>query len=245
MRTATAWGRFYLWWALGLTAVTFWGFSYTYFGPIAAGRYPAVSPAVHVHGWSFFLFFLLLPLQAGLIATRKVRIHQVLGTASPVLAVVMVFTGLLVLSVRLEAAFAGETGPPWLMIGPAVLEMLVLFTVFYGAALWHRKRPELHKRFIVVASSAALGPASSRIFLELVEPEVWVFFLGIAATNVFILAAMAYDWISRRSIHPVYILGIVVCLGADLLAFPFARTDAGQAMNQGIASLAGVIGFLY
>ena len=241
-----SWRSFYLWWALSLTAVTFWGFSYTYFGPIAAGQYPQVAPAVHVHGWSFFLWFLLLPVQTGLIATRKLRVHQSVGMASLGLAGLMIFTGLLVLSVRLEAAFAGEAAQAfWLMFGPGVLASLVLFAVFYGAALLNRRRPGLHRRLMVVASSAALGAASFRVFTELLGRELWVFSLGIAATNAFILAAMLYDWIAHRTIHRVYVLGFIVCTGADVLAVPFARTGAGQATNQGLASLAGVVGFLY
>jgi hypothetical protein len=43
-----------------MSVTAFWGFSYTYFTPVLAGAYPKVSPAVHVHGWSFFLWFLLL-----------------------------------------------------------------------------------------------------------------------------------------------------------------------------------------
>lgn len=40
----------------------------------------------------------------------------------------MVFTGLLVLPVRLQEAFAGESGQAlWLMFGPGVLASLMLF----------------------------------------------------------------------------------------------------------------------
>jgi hypothetical protein len=32
----------------------------TYFGPLFRGAYPEVSPLAHVHGWSFFGWYLLL-----------------------------------------------------------------------------------------------------------------------------------------------------------------------------------------
>ena len=88
--------------ALGMSATVYWGFAYTYFTPVLTGTYPAASPAVHVHGWSFFLWFLLLPLQSLLIATGRQRTHMTLGGASVVLAAVMVFTGILVASVRID-----------------------------------------------------------------------------------------------------------------------------------------------
>jgi hypothetical protein len=59
----------YLGLALGMSVTAYWGFAYTYFTAVLAGTYPEVSPAVHVHGWSFFLWFLLLPFQALLIMT--------------------------------------------------------------------------------------------------------------------------------------------------------------------------------
>lgn len=42
---------------------------------MAAGTYPPVSPAIHVHGWSFFLWYLLLPTQAALILVNRHRVH--------------------------------------------------------------------------------------------------------------------------------------------------------------------------
>ena len=59
--------RFYLFMALALALTAFGGFSVTYFGPLARGAYPDVSQTVHVHGWTFFAWYLLLPLQAGLV----------------------------------------------------------------------------------------------------------------------------------------------------------------------------------
>ena len=66
----------YLWMCLALSGTAFFGFSLAYFGPMFAGSYPEVSPAVHVHGWSFFAWYLLLPLQAGLVRARRVQVHR-------------------------------------------------------------------------------------------------------------------------------------------------------------------------
>ncbi|MDX2206506.1 MAG: hypothetical protein SFU57_02575 [Gemmatimonadales bacterium] len=68
--------------ALSMSATAFWGFSYTYFMPLMAGAYPQVSPVVYLHGWSFFLWFLLLPAQAFLMAKGHRRAHMTLGAGS-------------------------------------------------------------------------------------------------------------------------------------------------------------------
>lgn len=69
----------YLGLALAMSGTAYWGFAYTYFTPVLAGTYPAVSPAVHVHGWSFFLWFLLLPFQALLMVTGRRRTHRLIS----------------------------------------------------------------------------------------------------------------------------------------------------------------------
>jgi hypothetical protein len=55
-------GSHYLWLCLSTSGIAFFGSSFTYFRPMVAGAYPDVSPVVHLHGWTFFLWYLLLPL---------------------------------------------------------------------------------------------------------------------------------------------------------------------------------------
>ena len=87
---------FYLLLVLAMTGMAFIGFWFTYFGPVFAGAYPQVSPLVHVHGWSFFAWYLLLPTQAGLIRTGRVRTHLFIGLCSIALGAVMILVGLIV-----------------------------------------------------------------------------------------------------------------------------------------------------
>ena len=45
------------------SAVGLSGFWFTYFGPIIGKTYPAAGLPLHLHGWSFFLWLFLFPLQ--------------------------------------------------------------------------------------------------------------------------------------------------------------------------------------
>ena len=82
---------FFFWLTVATSFSAFLGFFFTYFSPIIAGEYPDVSPPVHIHGWSFFAWYLLLPLQAGLIRSRRISVHRALGVASVALVAVMTF----------------------------------------------------------------------------------------------------------------------------------------------------------
>ncbi len=124
----------YLCLCLTTSAVAFPGFSFTYFSPMMAGTYPAVSATVHVHGWTFFLWYLLFPMQAGPVAARRVALHRTLGTASTVLAVAMVLTGLVIMGAQMELARPPEGNLFFQAFGPAVFSTLLLFAVFFTLA---------------------------------------------------------------------------------------------------------------
>jgi hypothetical protein len=163
----------YLGLALGMSVTVYWGFAYTYFTPVLAGIYPKVSPAVHIHGWSFFLWFLLLPFQAFLMATGRRRTHMTLGGASVALAAVMVFTGILVASVRIDQGLSA-TDPDefttfWKGFGQLIMYNMILFIGFYGTAMARRDQPDVHKRMIVLASASVLPAAIFRIIVGLAD----------------------------------------------------------------------------
>ena len=244
----------YLSLALGISAVAYWGFTYTYFAPVLAGTYPDVPLAIHIHGWSFFLWYLLLPLQALLIATGRRRLHMTLGSASLILAVIMVLTGILVASVRIEAGLAATDSNEfitfWKYFGQLIMYNLILFIGFYGTAIARRNQPDMHKRMMILASACALPAAIFRIIVGLGDlywlatPE-WVMPAAFLLPAVFILIGMAHDRIANGSIHRAYLIG----LGALLMLHGFglitAGTATGEAISRVMALPAHVLGFLY
>ena len=98
----------FLWIAVAMSCTVFVGFWFTYFGPLFRDAYERVSPLVHVHGWTFFAWYLLLTAQAGLIRSGQVATHRALGLASTLLATVMITVGLIVSTVRIDMALGPE-----------------------------------------------------------------------------------------------------------------------------------------
>lgn len=225
----------YLWLCVATSGVAFLGFSFTYFLPMAAGEYPEVSPTVHFHGWTFFLWYLLLPLQAGLIRFRRGSLHRTLGKASVLLAILMIATGLVVIGVQMELTRLGEAVPFWRPMGPAVFMTLVLFAGFYGLAVMYRKKRELHKRLILLASTGALGAAGFRVLGQVIGFGPAAGISGILAPNLIIVAAIAVEIRRGDGFHPVYRWGLPASFlleGATILLTP---TPAGQAMATALA----------
>jgi hypothetical protein len=240
--------------ALGMSFTAYWGFAYTYFTPVFAGTYPDVSPAVHVHGWSFFLWFLLLPFQALLMATGRRRTHMTLGGTSVALAVVMVFTGILVASVRinqgLSATEPDEFTTFWKEFGQLIMYNMILFVGFYGTAIARRDQPDVHKRMIVLASASILPAAIFRIIVGLtgfywLATPGWVMPAAFFLPAVFIVIGMVYDRVAKGSVHRAYLVGLPVLLIVHGLGLIMAGTAAGEAVSRIMALFAHLFGALY
>jgi uncharacterized membrane protein YozB (DUF420 family) len=237
----------YLWLCLAISATAYYGFSITYFGPILAGEYPESSPTVHLHGWTFFLWYLLLPLQSGLIKLRRVAWHRLLGTGSVALAAAMVGTGLVVLGAQMQASLQPDGPAFWQAMGPAVFSTLVLFALFYTLGLRARRDRDRHRRFMLLASAGGLGAACFRIASQYMGSAslTSVVAVGILAPNLFVLLAIAMDWRRGRGIHRVYRWGLPVSIGVEAAAFLITPTPVGRAMIEALAWIGRVTAPLY
>ncbi len=233
--------------AIAISGTAFAGFWFTYFGPIIGQTYPPVGGALHVHGWSFFLLYLLFPLQAILIARRRRALHMMLGRLSVMLVVLMTLTGILVLSVRVGDAMHEGEPRVWLMYGPLILSNLVLFVSFYGAGLHMAvtNRMQAHKRLIVVACAIGIGAGFFRLILFLSGFHPLSLPAGTLSCSLFILIGIIYDWLTRRSVHPVYWIGLVALFAVEIPLLPQVSEGNVAWVNQWLAALGEQIGFLY
>lgn len=211
---------FHFWLALGMSGTAFFGFWSTYFQPMFRGVYPPVSPMVHVHGWSFFLWYLLLPVQAGLVASGRVAVHRTLGYVSLALGAVMIVTGLIVSAVQVELALRPDGNPFWQLMAVPIFGIWILFTWFYVVAMVRRRRPADHKRYIMLASAAALSAATFRIVLRIAAFAPWSAIAGCLAPLVFVGAAMAHEYRRQGRLHAVYAWGAPIT--AAVIAGAFA-----------------------
>lgn len=236
---------FYLWIAVAMSCTAFVGFSFTYFGPLFRGQYPEASATVHLHGWSFFLWFLLFPAQAGLIRVRQVKLHRTLGLASAVLATIMVGSGLVVAAVQIDRALSPDGSPFWDFMGLPILSLLVLFTVFYAVAVRRRRIPADHKRLLLLASAVVLGAATFRILVRAISFEQWVWIVGFYLPVLFLVAAIAYDYWCGETLHRVYRWGGAAWIGLTGTMFVAAATPGGDVLKQGLGWVGKLVAPLY
>lgn len=196
---------------IGLTV--FLGFAPSYYleGVFHQGR--PLTPLAHLHGVVFSSWIIFLLLQASLVSARRTAVHRKLGIAGAVLAAAMVVIGLTaaVMSARAGTNQAPGLTPQQFLIIP--FADMAVFAPTVAAAIWFRKRPEIHKRLILVATIAliiaavarlpALVPGGFAAFAAWSPAAVFLFFF--ALTDLFLVAAIAYDFATRGRVHPAYL----------------------------------------
>ena len=188
----------------------------TGFGASSFRRAAPFSALVYLHAGVFTVWVLLFLAQTALVAAGHTRLHRRLGVAGGVLAGLIIVLGL---ATAIHGARNGHNpGGPY----PDALAFLVvgltdifLFSSFVLAGLYYRRRREVHKRLMLLATiGGLLWPAITR--LPYVRGQ---FFPMFALLALFVLAGPVHDLLTRGRVHAVYVWGGVLILAS----FPIRR----------------------
>jgi hypothetical protein len=218
--------------------IVFAGFARTYYLKTLFGLPPLPSIAVHAHGMVMTAWVLLFITQVRLVASHRVRLHQRLGYASIALAVLMVAIG--VWTALRAARFGSPSTPvgfsePTFSIVP--LGDMALFTLFYGAAIFYRRRPARHKRFMYLTVVNFLPPAVGRLPLGFVAAHPVLFGLGVPA--VLSLGMLAFDTWRNKKVDGVFAAAVVIFLASFPIRIALVNTAGWTAIATWLATLAG------
>jgi hypothetical protein len=213
---------FYSGMAILLCICVFIGFSPTYF---EAGmmRAPLPSRILHVHGAIFTLWMLVFVVQVGLISARRVRWHRSFGTIAFCLPPIMIVLGVI------AAVDALRRG---VMIGPldpsvsAAIPLIgiVAFAVVIYASWRARRRPDAHKRLILIATMGLVAAAFGRFPWDRIglPPAAG----AVTGLGILILILLIYELITIRRIHRSTMWAAPLVFASVALAVPIGMTPA-------------------
>jgi hypothetical protein len=216
---------FYSGMAVLLCVCVYIGFSPTYF---QAGmmRAPLPAPILQVHGAVFTLWMLLFLVQAALISARRVQWHRSLGTVAFCLPPIMIVLGVMA---AIDALHRGvRIGP----LDPAVSAAIPLIGIAGFAIViyfsWRaRRRPDAHKRLILIATMALVGAAFGRFpWARLGVPPAAGAVTGL---GIVLLILIVYELISIRRIHRSTMWAAPLVFASVALAVPIGMTPAWHA----------------
>lgn len=208
--------------AVAFLVTTFAGFAPTYFLRGLSHRTP-LGPLLHVHGLVFTAWLILLLVQTALVARHRVAWHRRLGIAGALIATAMVPLGVMAAIAGARRGFAaGSADSLTFLIFP--VGQMIMFAACVVGAMTMRRKPEIHRRLIMLATVLVVTPAISRLPLV---PNPMV---AILLSALFVVAGIVHDWKSRGRVHPVYIWGGLVMLASGPVRFALGHTDAWQSV---------------
>jgi hypothetical protein len=187
---------FYFGMSLLVAVVVVYGFSHTVDHDLIDAA-PPRPWILWVHGAVFSGWVLFFILQSSLVRTRNVKIHRTLGWFGAGMAGLMTVLGISTAIVMDHFNFyvlhqAGEK----IFFAIQALDMVSFTTLFWLAVYW-RKKPEFHRRLILMATCVLLAAAFGRF------PGVgagWAYF----GVDGMIFLGVVRDLIVNRKVHAVY-----------------------------------------
>ena len=227
--------RIYLALAGALVLFVVIGFARTYYlRPLF--DVPPITYLLHAHAILFTAWAALFLMQVTLISKHDYRTHMQLGVAGMALAALIVIVGFMATCVSANDPRPRPMGmtPVQFSILPA--SSILFFGVLVLAAFLLRKRAQLHKRLIVLAMIAILGPPTARLirFAGLGQDFLAI---QVSVTAFFVACALAADWLRHRALHAVYTIGGTLLLLSWPARVWFAHTPAWDAIGQWMAAL--------
>lgn len=236
--------RFYVCLALAFVLIAFGGFIPTYWAKVASGTF-AGAPVLHVHGLFFFTWTLFFLIQTSLVASGRTLDHRTWGVAGVAIATGMAFTVVLAAINSMKVADAIGMGDAARRFSIVSLSALALFVGLFVAAIVNVKRPEVHKRLMVLAMIPPMQAAMARPFQVLFSPPgavgpppVFVSIPPGLTVDLLIVAAIIYDWRTRGRPHPVYLIGLPVILVQQLMTVPIGGSATWMTIAHWVQNLA-------
>ncbi|HEX7157451.1 MAG TPA: hypothetical protein VF214_00445 [Edaphobacter sp.] len=216
---------FYSGMAILLCVCVYIGFAPTYF---RAGllRAPLPGKVFHVHGAVFTLWMLVFLVQSALISAHRVKWHRSLGTVFFCLPPIMIVLGVIA---GIDALHLGiRIGPLDPAVSFAIPMMSIVGFVPVIYASWRaRRRPDAHKRLILIATSGLVAAAFGRFpWARIGLPPAAGAVTGL---GILCLMILAYDLISLRRIHRSNMWAVPLTFASVALAVPIGMTSAWHA----------------
>lgn len=215
--------RFYLGISAAMLATVFAGFAPSFY---LRGIAPAYAPylpmtwLVALHGVVFSAWVVLFMAQVSLVSAGRTDLHRRLGRAGFGLVMLMAIVGTLAALYGVARRSGPPIVPPLAWLAVPLLDVPVFLGLIW-AGLHNRKRPQAHKRFMLVSMIGLLPPSIGRFPWPAAIPLPVII---IGGQLVFLAALATWDVRSRGKIHWVTALGTVVLVGSWLFRLAIWQT---------------------
>lgn len=174
---------------------------------------------MHTHGVTLIIWFMLLVVQPYLIRTKRYKLHRSIGKLSYVIVPLLIFTTLDLLQYRLHKSPILGTSEFFFIA--LVVNALLAFIILYGLAIYHRKKPMIHARYMICTVFPFFTPVTDRIIHNYI-PSLLVYLptlegypiapvAGFLLADLILVGLSIWDWKSHQRIN-VFPFALIVLL---------------------------------
>ncbi|HEY2906031.1 MAG TPA: hypothetical protein VGJ29_09030 [Vicinamibacterales bacterium] len=224
--------RFYLGISIVFMALVGWTFARTYYlRPFFDAR--PLPTLLQVHGAVMTGWVVLLVVQSTFIAARRIQWHRQLGVFGTVWAAMVVILGSVttVHAAAREVRAHSEFAASQVVITTLDLIQMLFFAGLVSAAVWLRRRPDYHKRLMLLTIVCMLPDALARLPVGFMTNQVIM-----SGLDGFVLLCVGVDTFAHRRLHPVFGWGALLILGTFHAALYFTSTPTWIAFGSRLVS---------
>ena len=236
-RTATISKTPERWFYSGMAVV----FAVTVFGGFARTYYlrsyfesPELDWLRHVHGFVFTAWLVFLVMQTTLVAGRRTDLHRRTGVFGVVIAVAMIAVGTITALMRAKLLTLPPGAPPPLAFLTIPLGDLVVFGTLFSMAYTWRRRVDVHKRLMLLATIAILPAAVARLPFAFIQEIGPIAFFGLA--DLFVVICAIFDVATRGRVHKATLWGGLFVIISHPLRLIIGTTAAWLAFAEWLTS---------
>jgi hypothetical protein len=214
--------RFYMLTGLAMCAMVILGFSRTYYLK-AWFDTPPLTLRLHLHGFLLSLWLVTFVAQIWLVSAQRLALHKRMGFAAAILAGLVVIA---TYAAAIEAArLGGDRGG--LTAADRLYSSLLVVTMFgalVALGIAFRRRRDIHKRLMFLATLSVLGPGITRAVALLAGHGIRD--SHIAVESALLLTALLHDWRTRGRPHWVWWVGGALVIGLQWTRRLVGRSEA-------------------
>jgi hypothetical protein len=204
-----------------------------------------IPRVVHLHGMIFFAWTLFFLAQTSLVVHRRTALHREVGLLGIALATAMLLTGTMVSISSMNRFVALGFVDEARAFSIVPLTGIAYFAIVVAYAVANTRRPEIHKRAMVLATVALLQPAVARWFIfflappDATGPVPAIFSVAPGfVSDLPLLYAMIDDKHIRGKPHPIYVIGAIALISLQILRVPVSSTAAWFSIADWFSALA-------
>ncbi len=216
---------FYFFMSLLIAVIVLYGFSHT----VDKNLIHATPPRpflLYVHAVVFSAWVAFFILQSALVRTHNLRLHRTVGWFGVALGSAVFVVGIwtaIVMSRFMILHFHPNHAVATLWLS---FYDVSAFAVSFALAILWRKKPEYHRRLILLGTCALMSAAFARFPLRWMSPQF--FFVGV---DLLVLLGVARDLIVNRRIHRVYLVGLPAFVLCQIVVLHIILHNPPYAVN--------------